>query len=71
MTWLLALLLFAPPSMMRAQSTGSLKGRVVDLNGAVIPGAKVTLNRGRFALMTESNEGGLYVFKTIPAVPIL
>ena len=57
---LLLALALAFPSLMLAQSGGSLRGQVLDPSGAVVPGAAVTLTQGIYRLkraspvMTES-----------------
>ena len=40
---LLAIVMFAVPAVTSAQTTGTLTGTVKDAQGAVIPGATVTL----------------------------
>jgi hypothetical protein len=45
-----------------AQGTGRLQGRILDPNGAVISGAKVTLSSGGHEKTTQSDKEGVYTF---------
>ena len=54
-------------SLARAQSTGSLRGLVLDPSGAVVPGASVTLTQGETALSAQSGSDGAYILKAVPA----
>src|SRR5215471_15027907 len=50
----------APPILATQQPTGSIEGTVTDLNGAVIPGAKVTITdkaTGRPISLTADSDG--------------
>jgi hypothetical protein len=49
-----------------AQSTGSLRGQVLDPSGAVVPGAAVTLTQGATTLSEQSGNDGVYLFKAVP-----
>ncbi len=62
---LLALTLAFPPFAI-AQSTGTLRGQVLDPSGAVVPGASVTLTQGSTVVSVQSGNDGIYVFKTVP-----
>ncbi len=67
---LLLLLLFLSlvfASRAVAQSTGSLRGQVLDPSGAVVPGATVALTQGPTVLNVQSGNDGIYIFKTVPA----
>ena len=56
----LMLMSLGPPLLAAQQPTGSIEGTVTDVNGAVIPGAKVTITEkatGRQIPVTTNNEG--------------
>ena len=57
---------FRFPIPSAAQSTGSLRGQVLDPSGAVVPGASVTLTQGSTVLTVQSGNDGVYVFKAVP-----
>jgi hypothetical protein len=61
-----ALTSLALPFCAVAQSAGSLRGRVTDPTGALIPGATVSLTAGATALHVQSASDGTYIFKTVP-----
>jgi hypothetical protein len=63
----LLLLLLVLPSPVVAQSTGSLRGQVLDPSGAVVPGASVTLTQGATVLSAQSGNDGVYAFKAVPS----
>jgi Carboxypeptidase regulatory-like domain len=48
-----------------AQTVGGLRGQVLDPNGALVPGASVTLTRGSEVLQTQSGPDGLYSFRAV------
>jgi hypothetical protein len=52
----------------RAQSTASLEGQVVDQQGAVVPGARITLSDSAIGVEREatSDEDGRYLFAALP-----
>ena len=50
----------------KAQVTGSVGGTVTDQNGAVIPGAKVTLVSRRLTREMTTDESGRYEFRAVP-----
>jgi hypothetical protein len=56
----LMLMSLGPPLLAAQQPTGSIEGTVTDVNGAVIPGAKVTITEkatGRQIPVTTNNDG--------------
>jgi hypothetical protein len=55
------------PSMLVAQSGGSLRGQVSDPSGAVVPGAAVTLTQGSVVLNGQSGNDGVFLFKAVPS----
>jgi hypothetical protein len=61
------LLLLVLPLHAIAQSTGSIRGQVLDPSGAVVPGATVTLTRESTVLTAQSGADGTYSFKAVPA----
>ncbi len=63
----LLVLALAFPSMVVAQSGGSLRGQVSDPSGAVVPGAAVTLTQGSIVLNGQSGNDGVYLFKAVPS----
>jgi hypothetical protein len=63
---LLLVIALALPSMLVAQSGGSLRGQVSDPSGAVVPGAAVTLMQGSTVLNGQSGNDGVYLFKAVP-----
>lgn len=65
----LVLFLFLGAISARAQYTASLRGTVMDQNGALISGAKVTLvDKGTGeSRTTVSNDEGIYTFNALPA----
>ena len=63
--WLLMVLL---PSSSALAQMGSLRGVVTDQNGAVVPGAKVTVNGPSGPVKTvSSDKTGSYIFSGLPA----
>lgn len=54
---------------MFAQTRGSISGEVVDASGAVVPGAKVTVNSAAIGLSRQAttNESGYFTVLTLPA----
>lgn len=50
-----------------AQSTGGLRGQVLDPSGAVIPGASVILTQGSNVFTTKSGPDGVYSFHSLSA----
>lgn len=48
-----------------AQSTGGLRGQVLDPSGAVIPGASVILTQGSNVFTTKSGQDGVYTFHSV------
>ena len=65
--FLLLLFLLAMAFSAAAQSTGSLRGQVLDPSGAVVPGAAVTLTQGPTMLSAQSGNDGVYLFKAVPS----
>jgi Carboxypeptidase regulatory-like domain len=63
---LLLTLSLAFTSLASAQSTGSLRGQVLDPSGAVVPGASVILTQGATVLSVQSGNDGVYLFKSVP-----
>src|ERR1700674_3688966 len=63
---LLLSLSLALTSLVNAQSTGSLRGQVLDPSGAVVPGASVILTQGATVLSVQSGKDGVYLFKAVP-----
>src|SRR6185295_14084710 len=65
----LAIVWIACPIAVSAQqsATATLRGTVVDPNGAVIPGARVTATRTNVGTSRETttNDSGLYVFSSL------
>ncbi|MGC2398160.1 MAG: carboxypeptidase regulatory-like domain-containing protein [Acidobacteriaceae bacterium] len=53
------------PSAAIAQSTGSLRGQILDPTGAVVPGATVTLTQGPAVKTAQSGGDGVYSFKVL------
>jgi hypothetical protein len=68
---LLLLLALTRPSVLIAQSGGSLRGQVADPSGAVVPGAAVRLTQGSIVLNVESGNDGVYLFKAVPPGPYI
>ncbi len=66
---LLIVSIVALTTLVQAQYRGSIRGTVTDPEGAVVPGATVTLlNTDTNLTMTAtSDESGLYIFNAIPA----
>src|SRR5271156_3845113 len=64
---LLLVIALALPSMLVAESGGSLRGQVSDPSGAVVPGAAVTLTQGSIVLNGQSGNDGVYLFKAVPS----
>ncbi|REJ77853.1 MAG: hypothetical protein DWQ47_15940 [Acidobacteria bacterium] len=50
-----------------AQNTGTIEGRVVDVTGAVIVGASVTVEADGFQKNTVTNESGTFEIERVPA----
>lgn len=61
---LFALLL---PSLLTAQTMGSLSGKVLDPTGALIPNATIALTQGAKVLTATSTSDGSYHLKSIPS----
>lgn len=62
----LIILLLALSSLANAQTTGGLRGQVLDPSGAVVPGAIITLTKGATALHAPSGNDGNYAFRDVP-----
>ncbi len=62
---LLLVFCLTPTLRVHAQTAGSLRGRVLDPAGAVVPGAGITLTRGAHVLSTQSGSDGSYSFKAV------
>jgi len=58
---------FVYPPLAIAQSSGSLRGQVLDPSGAVVPGANVTLTQGSNTFNAQSSKDGTYSFSAVPA----
>jgi hypothetical protein len=58
---LLLTLRLAFTSLAGSQSTGSLRGQVLDPSGAVVPGAFVILTQGTAVLSVQSGNDGVYI----------
>jgi Carboxypeptidase regulatory-like domain/TonB dependent receptor/TonB-dependent Receptor Plug Domain len=66
----IALSLFALPNLMSAQGiTGTISGRVTDTQGAVVPGAQVTVTNIATGVATTrtTNGAGLYSVPSLPS----
>jgi Carboxypeptidase regulatory-like domain len=63
---LLLAIAFAYRIPLAAQSTGSLRGQVLDPSGAVVPQASVTLTQGSTVLTVQSGNDGVFAFKAVP-----
>jgi hypothetical protein len=63
---LLLAIAFAFRTPVAAQSTGSLRGQVLDPSGAVVPQASVTLTQGATVFSVESGNDGVFAFKAVP-----
>ena len=67
--WVVAVVLAAAPAVSAQVTTGIVAGNVRDAQGAVIPGATVTLiseTRGTRVAEAVTNENGDYVFPNVP-----
>ena len=68
---LLFAVLFLPFLLIRStlaqNTTGMLRGQVVDPSGAIIPGASITLTGNGKSLSTISKDNGSYQFNSVPA----
>ena len=60
------LLLVASPLTGLAQSTGGLRGQVLDPSKAIVPGASVALTQGANVYTTKSGQDGFYTFHEVP-----
>jgi hypothetical protein len=63
---LLLAIAFACLIPLAAQSTGSLRGQVLDPSGAVVPQASVTLTQGTTVFSVQSGNDGVFAFKAVP-----
>jgi hypothetical protein len=63
---LLLAIAFACGIPLAAQSTGSLRGQVLDPSGAVVPQASVTVTQGSTVLSVQSGNDGVFAFKAVP-----
>ncbi len=63
---LLLAIAFAFRIPLTAQSTGSLRGQILDPSGAVVPQASVTLTQGSTVLTVQSGNDGVFAFKAVP-----
>ncbi|GGG73438.1 TonB-dependent receptor [Edaphobacter dinghuensis] len=64
--FLLFALFLSLPCLAAAQSTGGLRGQVLDPSGALVPGATVTLTQGTTVLTAPSGNDGNYAFRDVP-----
>ena len=64
---LLLMILVASPFAALAQSVGGLRGQVLDPSKAIVPGASLTLTKGKDIFTTKSGQDGIYSFREIPA----
>ena len=62
----IAFIALAPPTPVSAQTAGTLRGKVADPTGALIPGAAVTLTEDQTVLHVQSGNDGAYIFKAVP-----
>ena len=64
----MALLLFGFFAPLHAQSTGTLQGRVLDPQGAVVPGARIALRNRVTGLerFVETDSAGIYLAAALP-----
>jgi hypothetical protein len=61
----LLILLAAGPFTASAQSSGGLRGQVLDPSKAIVPGATVTLAAGKNVFTTKSGQDGTYNFHDV------
>src|SRR5271168_2828180 len=64
---LLLMILVASPFAALAQSVGGLRGQVLDPSKAIVPGASLTLTKGKDVFTTKSGQDGIYSFREIPS----
>src|SRR6266536_1871726 len=67
MKHIFSLLLVISASSSALAQTGSLRGQVTDQNGAVVAGAKVTVNGSSGLTKTTTDKNGSYSFIGLPA----
>jgi len=63
--FLVAMLLCAGIAIAQSRK-GEVNGSVTDAQGGVIPGANVTLKKGRDTRTTQTDVNGQYAFKNLP-----
>src|SRR5215467_13423660 len=49
--------------------SGSINGTIIDKDGAVLEGAKITLTSGTFTAALESGSAGAFDFTSVPPGP--
>jgi hypothetical protein len=65
--FLLLVMMLTLHSSAIAQNAGNLHGQVTDPSGFVVPGASITLTRGKNVFTTKSGQDGTYTFHEVPS----
>jgi len=60
------MILTVGPFTALAQSTGGLRGQVLDPSGAVVPSASIMLTKGKDVYTTKAGQDGAYSFHEVP-----